>query len=110
MNLRQFVFTALAFSNSGLTTTYHIINGQYDNGLPLAALSFICSMVGLEDSIKSLLRPSDEIKFVLECFSLSSSNDDTSQNGIKGHPNLQRQRIVVVITHKEEGHGWEEGR
>ncbi|KAJ3862319.1 DNase I-like protein [Lentinula novae-zelandiae] len=66
-------------------------------------------MVGLEDSIKSLLRPSDEIKFVLECFSLSSSNDDTSQNGIKGHPNLQRQRIVVVITHKEEGHGWEEG-
>ncbi|KAJ3814924.1 DNase I-like protein [Lentinula aff. lateritia] len=66
-------------------------------------------MVGLEDSIKLLLRPSDEIKFVLECFSLSSSNDDTSQNGIKDHPNLQRQRIVVVITHKEEGHGWEEG-
>ncbi|KAJ3907686.1 DNase I-like protein [Lentinula edodes] len=66
-------------------------------------------MVGLEDSIKLLLRPSDEIKFVLECFSLSSSNDDTSQNGSKGHPNLQRQRIVVVITHKEENHGWEEG-
>ncbi|KAJ4491922.1 hypothetical protein C8J55DRAFT_449055 [Lentinula edodes] len=66
-------------------------------------------MVGLEDSIKLLLRPSDVIKFVLECFSLSSSNDDTSQNGIKGHPNLQRQRIVVVITHKEENHGWEEG-
>ncbi|KAH7876930.1 uncharacterized protein C8R40DRAFT_1248743 [Lentinula edodes] len=66
-------------------------------------------MVGLEDSIKLLLRPSDEIKFVLECFSLSSSNDDASQNGSKGHPNLQRQRIVVVITHKEENHGWEEG-
>ncbi|KAJ3923508.1 DNase I-like protein [Lentinula edodes] len=65
-------------------------------------------MVGLEDSIKLLLRPSDEIKFVLECFSLSS-NDNTSQNGSKGHPNLQRQRIVVVITHKEENHGWEEG-
>ncbi|KAJ3794881.1 DNase I-like protein [Lentinula aff. detonsa] len=70
-------------------------------------------MVGLEDSIKLLLRPSDEIKFILECILLppSASNDNTAPDasGIKNYSTLRHQRIVAIITHKEAGNNWEEG-
>ncbi|KAJ3741434.1 DNase I-like protein [Lentinula detonsa] len=70
-------------------------------------------MVGLEDSIKPLLRPSDEIKFILECVLLppSASNDNTAPDasGIKNYSTLRHQRIVAIITHKEGGDNWEEG-
>ncbi|KAJ3980467.1 DNase I-like protein [Lentinula detonsa] len=70
-------------------------------------------MVGLEDSIKPLLRPSDEIKFILECVLLppSASNDNTAPDasGIKNYSTLRHQRIVAIITHKEGGNNWEEG-
>ncbi|KAJ3779009.1 DNase I-like protein [Lentinula raphanica] len=75
-------------------------------------------MVGLQDSIKLLLLPSDEIKNILECVLLpsSASNDHAASdanaqdvNGSQEHSNLRHQRIVAVISHRELHNDWEEG-
>ncbi|KAJ4479376.1 DNase I-like protein [Lentinula aciculospora] len=66
-------------------------------------------MVGLEDSIRSLLIPSDEPKYVLECLLLPSKDNVQDKDETKDPSSLQHQRIVAVIVHKEQSNGWEEG-
>lgn len=75
-------------------------------------------MAGLDDSIRPLLRPSDEIKFILECFLLFSSTPDSNDTAKDASESKNssttsaspHKRIVAVIVHKDESNGWEEGR
>ncbi|KIK67887.1 hypothetical protein GYMLUDRAFT_155419 [Collybiopsis luxurians FD-317 M1] len=62
-------------------------------------------MSGAEKSIRLLLQPSDDIKFVLECFLL---RDNAAQD--EGEFASRYRRTIAVITHKDQqADSWEEG-
>ncbi|KAF9070175.1 hypothetical protein BDP27DRAFT_649025 [Rhodocollybia butyracea] len=67
------------------------------------------SMAGLESAIRLLLRPSDSIVCFVECFSAYADGQDTSHSSNNDSTNSRHKRIVVVVTHRDEINGWEEG-
>lgn len=70
-------------------------------------------MAGMDNSIRLLLRPTDAIKFILECYLLYTpdSTKDADESGSTATTLASRhKRIVAVVTHKDEIDGWEEGR
>ncbi|KAF5390606.1 hypothetical protein D9757_002587 [Collybiopsis confluens] len=64
-------------------------------------------MSRLETSIRSLLRPSDEIKLVLECVTLKENV--VQDPSAAGDYAWRQRRVVAIVIHKDELTGWEEG-
>jgi len=69
----------------------------------------------MENSIKLLLRSSDEILHVLEAYSIPTY---VLENGLASNgPDLndsmrdpRNKRIIAVVTHRDDENDWEEGR
>ena len=65
-------------------------------------------MSNLQDHVRSLLRPSEEVRAVLEITEIPDSEVGSSVTQAVDDP--RNRRVVAVVAHKENGLSVEEGR
>lgn len=74
-------------------------------------------MVGVEDAVRALLRPSEHVKVVLEALTSASSSSELTPNNanivepaVDPRHDVQEKRILAVISHRahfdEPDEGW----